>query len=710
MEFRILGPLEVLENGRRLELGGAKQRALLAVLLLHANEVVSTDRLIDALWEEDAPETGRKALQVYVSQLRKVLGKERIATRPPGYRLGVEPDELDLARFQRLLEEGHPGEALSLWRGPPLAEFAYERFAQNEIERLDDLRLACVEDRIEADLAMGRHAAVVGELDTLVRQHPLRERLRGQHMLALYRLGRQAEALEAYQDTRRALVEELGIDPSRELRELEQAILRQDPALDPGAMEQALPAPPERIEPSLVAEPTQDARAERKTVTALHVQLAAEHGQELDPEVLRRLLTRAFGEVTSAVEAHGGTIETTTGDAVTAIFGVPVVHEDDPVRAAGAAEEIQRRLADSDGVRLAVRIGVSTGPVYTGASTGRQLRATGEPLTTSARLALEAQPGETALDEATRRSTAAAERVRGRFLSPMVGRDRERRRLRDAFEQAVADDSCQLFTVLGTAGVGKSRLVHDFLGDIAANASLARGRCLPYGDGITFWPLLEAIRDVAELDDTATAEVSHARLVELIGDAPDRGLVAQRVSELSGIAEGGTGAEEGFDAVRRFLEAVGRRRPLVVVFDDVHWAETTFLDLVEHVAESARGAPLLLLCMARPELLDVRPRWAGGKLNATTVLLEPLSESQCMELVSNLVADDEHARSTRETHRGRCGRQSALRRGDALDVDRRGPARGAERPLGGRGRRRHGSHSADHSCASRRTARPAERR
>ena len=642
MEFRILGPLEVLENGRRLELGGAKQRALLAVLLLHANEVVSTDRLIDALWEEDAPETGRKALQVYVSQLRKVLGKERIATRPPGYRLGVEPDELDLARFQRLLEEGHPGEALSLWRGPPLAEFAYERFAQNEIERLDDLRLACVEDRIEADLAMGRHAAVVGELDTLIRQHPLRERLRGQHMLALYRAGRQAEALEAYQDTRRALVEELGIDPSRELRELEQAILRQDPALDPGAMEQALPAPPERIEPSLVAEPTQDARAERKTVTALHVQLAAEHGQELDPEVLRRLLTRAFGEVTSAVEAHGGTIETTTGDAVTAIFGVPVIHEDDPVRAAGAAEEIQRRLADSDGVRLAVRIGVSTGPVYTGASAGRQLRATGEPLTTSARLALEAQPGETALDDATRRSTAAAERVRGRFLSPMVGRDRERRRLRDAFEQAVADDSCQLFTVLGTAGVGKSRLVHDFLGDIAANASLARGRCLPYGDGITFWPLLEAIRDVAELDDTATAEVSHARLVELIGDAPDRGLVAQRVSELSGIAEGGTGADEGFDAVRRFLEAVGRRRPLVVVFDDVHWAETTFLDLVEHVAESARGAPLLLLCMARPELLDVRPRWAGGKLNATTVLLEPLSESQCMELVSNLVADDEH--------------------------------------------------------------------
>ena len=159
MEFRILGPLEVFENGRRLDVGGAKQRALLAILLLHANEVVSTERLIDALWEDDAPETGRKALQVYVSQLRKALGKERIATRSPGYRLQVEPGELDLARFERLLEEGNPGEALSLWRGPPLADFAYERFANSEIARLEDLRLACIEDRIDIDLGNGRNAA-----------------------------------------------------------------------------------------------------------------------------------------------------------------------------------------------------------------------------------------------------------------------------------------------------------------------------------------------------------------------------------------------------------------------------------------------------------------------------------------------------------------------------------------------------------------------
>src|ERR687887_2553119 len=230
MEFRVLGPLEVLEDGRQIEIGGAKQRALLAILLLHANEVVSTDRLIDALWEEAPPETAQKALQVYISQLRKTLGKERLETKAPGYRLRIAQDELDLARFQRLAEE-HPREALALWRGQPLAEFAYQRFAQAEIARLEELRLECLERRIEEDLEQGRHAALVGELERLVREHPLRERLRAQLMLALYRSGRQAEALEAYQDARRALTEELGIQPSHELRDLQRAILAQDVAL-----------------------------------------------------------------------------------------------------------------------------------------------------------------------------------------------------------------------------------------------------------------------------------------------------------------------------------------------------------------------------------------------------------------------------------------------------------------------------------------------
>jgi DNA-binding SARP family transcriptional activator len=232
MEFRILGPLEVLEDGLTLDLGALKQRALLAVLLLSANRVVSSDRLISALWEDQPPETAQKALQVYVSQLRKVLGKERLETRAPGYLLRVEDGELDLDRFTRLSEEGKPEEALRLWRGPPLSDFAYQRFAHTEIARLEELRIGCLEERIERDLAQGRWAELTGELEALVSEHPLRERLRAQLMLALYRSGRQAEALEAYQQARTALVEELGIEPSRQLRELHQAILNQDPALD----------------------------------------------------------------------------------------------------------------------------------------------------------------------------------------------------------------------------------------------------------------------------------------------------------------------------------------------------------------------------------------------------------------------------------------------------------------------------------------------
>jgi DNA-binding SARP family transcriptional activator len=228
MDYGILGPLEVrLADGRLLDLGGQKQRTLLGLLLLQANEVVSSERLIDALWEGTPPETAQKALQVHVSQLRKLLGKARLETRPPGYLLRVEPDELDVGRFVELQQQGRLRDALALWRGPPLAEFAFQRFAQIEIERLDELRLACLEERIEGDLAAGLDADLVGELNVLVREHPLREHLRCQLMLALYRSGRQAEALETYQAARRELVDELGIEPGRPLRALHQAILNQ---------------------------------------------------------------------------------------------------------------------------------------------------------------------------------------------------------------------------------------------------------------------------------------------------------------------------------------------------------------------------------------------------------------------------------------------------------------------------------------------------
>jgi DNA-binding SARP family transcriptional activator len=231
VEFRILGPLEVLgDDGRPVPLPPAKPRALLVLLLLNRNRTVRTEALVDQLWDERPPATATKTVQVYVSQLRKGLG-DRLQTRPGGYELRVDDDELDADRFERLAGEGDFRHALELWRGPALVDVRGEAFARSAAERLEEARLAALEDRIDADLDAGRHAALVGELEQLVEEHPLRERLRGQLMLALYRSGRQAEALDVYRRTRTLLADELGLEPSPELRELEQAILRQDEAL-----------------------------------------------------------------------------------------------------------------------------------------------------------------------------------------------------------------------------------------------------------------------------------------------------------------------------------------------------------------------------------------------------------------------------------------------------------------------------------------------
>ena len=661
MEFKILGSLAIENEGHAVDPGGPRQRALLAILLLHRGEVVSAERLIDELYGSHAPASAATALRAQVSRLRKTLDLGSVVqTRAGGYVLEPIPDSVDADLFERLVAEGRRlrasaevleaaerfREALGLWRGSALADFVYDDFAQSEIARLEELRIAATEERIAAELELGGDAELVGELEHLVREFPVRERLRGQLMLALYRSGRQAEALEAYQDARRALTEELGIEPGKPLRELEQSILRQDASLDLDAPVQTTAARPHELHPSPAPEPIR--RSERKVVSVVHVQLAsASHDDEqVDPEVLRQLLGQVFDEVASAIEAHEGRVETVTADSISAAFGLPLVHEDDAARAVRVAEEIQRRLgAGTADVLGSVegRIGVSTGSVVTGGgSTALYARATGEPFRISARLAQGAEPGEVVLDEATRRATKTLRGADLRFVSPMVGRERERRRLHDAFEQAVGDSSSQLFTILGPAGVGKSRLVQEVLTDLSGRALVVQGRCLPYGEGITFWPLLEVIRDLADLDDTDTSDDAQARLAQLLDD-DDAPLVAQRVGEVIGLRDSQVGGDEGFDAVRRLFESIASRTPLVVVFDDVHWGEETFHDLVEHLAEWSRGAPILLLCMARPELLEVRPGWGGGKLNATSVLLEPLSDDECTQLVANLVGEAELA-------------------------------------------------------------------
>ena len=231
MEFRILGPLEVVEDGRPISIRRGKEQALLAYLLLHANEVVPSGTLIDVLWDERPPPTASKILQNGVSHLRKQLGNGRLETKDPGYLLRVEKDELDLERFERLAREGREAEALALWRGTPLLDLRDERFADEARRRLEEQRLAVIEDRVDADLAAGRHADLIPELEALVSANPLRERPVGQLMVALYRAGRQSDALDAYQRARRRLSEELGLEPGPQLQEIERRILTHDPEL-----------------------------------------------------------------------------------------------------------------------------------------------------------------------------------------------------------------------------------------------------------------------------------------------------------------------------------------------------------------------------------------------------------------------------------------------------------------------------------------------
>ena len=310
-QFGLLGPLSVTVDGQPVALGGQKRRALLAALLLEPNQVVSRDRLIDALWGEDPPDTARNTIQVYVSQLRKLLPDGALETAPPGYRLSVDGEAIDLFEFVRLSEEGRSAlkggdaagaaetlrAALALWRGAPLADLAWEPFAQAEIVRLEELRITALEDRIDADLALGRHGQLIGELERLVAEHPLRERLRGQLMLALYRAGRQADALAVYQRGRRTLVDELGLEPSESLRQLERAILAHDPALNaPQVAAKAprrLPTPPTPLlgrerELDAVAELVRDEDTRLVTLTGIggigKTRVALELVRRLAPE------------------------------------------------------------------------------------------------------------------------------------------------------------------------------------------------------------------------------------------------------------------------------------------------------------------------------------------------------------------------------------------------------------------------------------------
>jgi class 3 adenylate cyclase/tetratricopeptide (TPR) repeat protein len=429
------------------------------------------------------------------------------------------------------------------------------------------------------------------------------------------------------------------------------------------------------------ASPLPDAEAPaaevRKVVTIVFADVSGSTrlGERLDPEALRRVIGRYFDAMAEVVERHGGTVEKFIGDAVMAVFGIPRLHEDDPLRAVRAAGEMRLALAHLNealerehGVGFTARIGVNTGEVVAGDGSSGQRLVTGDAVNVAARLEQAAPPGEILLDETTYRLVKDAVEVEAleplelkgksepvpayrltaihtdtagheRHLdSPMVGRDKELDMLAGALDRAITERTSHLFTLLGPAGVGKSRLVAEFLNGPAADATRLHGRCLSYGQGITFYPLAEVIQQAAGVERDDDVETARGKLEALVEGGPNADDIVANVGGLLAWNEPGA-VEDAYWSVRKLFEHLARDQPLVVVFDDIHWAEPVFLDLIEHLADWTRDAAVLLLCVARPELLEVRTNWAGGKLNASSILLEPLDGEASSRLVDNLLGE-----------------------------------------------------------------------
>ena len=647
MEFRILGPLEVRDGERVLPLGGATRRAVLARLLLDANRAVQFDALVTGVWGEEPPAAVRASLRNHAARLRRELG-DRLVTHGDGYLLRVGPDELDLERFARLVAEARYADparrasllhdALALWRGPALADLAGEQ-VHAHAAHLDERRLSAVEERIDADLELGRHGELVAELESLVAEHPFRERLRGQLVLALYRSGRQADALDAYAATRRTLVDELGTEPGPELQELQRAILRHDPELSPPVSDVA--ATP--VQPSDFAE-------SRRVVTVLVADLSSEPDVG-DPEARREALQRRAESADGIVTRHGGESVWLGGERLLAVFGVPRAHEGDPLRAVRAARE----LGDKTTTR---RAALATGEVVTGDTSRGHPLVSGLPVDEADRLLAEAGEDEIRIADRTWRLVrhAASGRLRDgvwvldsidtesppllrRLETPLVGREDELAEILGVFRRGLRERRPQLVTVFGAPGIGKTRLAAECSAELAPELTAVMGRCAEYGEDATYAPLREALAPLVGPDGRAWLE-------RTLSGEPEGEAVATQVSSV--LHEGSVvPVAEAAWAMRRLLEALARQKPLLLVLDDVQWAAPALLDLVESVVELV-AAPVLVLCLSRPELLDVRPFWGGGRLSSSSLLLDALSDRESEQLLTRLVESEVMDEAVRE--------------------------------------------------------------
>jgi class 3 adenylate cyclase/tetratricopeptide (TPR) repeat protein len=415
----------------------------------------------------------------------------------------------------------------------------------------------------------------------------------------------------------------------------------------------------------------------RKTVTVVFCDLkgSTSLGERLDSESLREVLSVYFSAMRQVLERHGGTVEKYIGDAIMAVFGLPRLHEDDALRAVRAAFEMGRvlqelnvRLQATWGVRLQNRTGVNTGEVVAADSATGQRLATGDTINVAARLEQVAPDDEVLIGDTTFRlvkdavtvepmeplvlkgkstrvpayrltAVSGGEAITRRVDLPFVGREAELGHLTDAFGRALKDSHCEVVTLFGQAGMGKSRLIEEFIRNVSGRAQVLRGRCLPYGDGITFWPIAEALRQAAGILLEDREEEARAKLRSLAGE--EREDAALRIWSLIGSGSGGYGKDELLWSVRYVLDTIARRRPLVVIFDDIHWAEPIFLELIEHVADTSEGVPLLIVCAARHELLDEYPGFLAGRHGVHRIELHELSRSDTARVLGNLIGDAE---------------------------------------------------------------------
>jgi DNA-binding SARP family transcriptional activator/class 3 adenylate cyclase len=685
MWFRLLGPLDAFGEDRKIMLGGTKQRATLGFLLLQANRVVATSALQQALWPvDDAPASARKILQNAIWGLRRVLTKcgqpdrrAELLTQAPGYRLRVDPDDVDLYRFNRQVELGRERltagapeaaanllrDALALWQGPALADLVETGIAWPELAAVENTRLDAMEDYFEAELACGRHYPILGELETMVETEMLRERFCGQLMVALYRCGRQADALAVYSRVRAVLVEQLGLEPGRELQRYQQAILNQDdPALAPSAgqpphsrVSQEPPARPGGLEPppppatSGPTPPAGDSAQSQPTAERKRVSLAlvrAELGSHIEhcpPDDLSAALESVEIVVRQQVERFGGTVVAELGSLWLAAFGADSHRKDgigDAVLATLTIRESlgagQRGAPPHHGLcrDLLFRAAVATGEalVRRGREDGDVASITGSPLDQCQSLVACAAPGEIWACDDTRQATRhfinysqptqqrAGWRLTDRYRSVLdayhtasaIERVLELDLLRGLLCWTRRRSTSHLVTILGERGVGKTRLLTAFAdlarqGTHGAHVLLARTPSAYDGTAIAQRELLASYQGPT----SAPIDAARARL----GQAIDRAA-----------GEESAGCGPLVEGWRAFVQEIAADRPVILFVDDLHHADDTLLGLLDGLTDTAR-LPLLIVAAVQPDLVRRRPRWGGGLGRRTTIPLEPLSDA-----------------------------------------------------------------------------------